>query len=97
MTYLMQRIDSDLAWFVIAVLIILLISVLVWGFGLKRKQWENERLIARAKQAQPTLERFVYPANLDTPTFLRESPHDGIDYDWRQVIRDQQDLMRKPN
>jgi uncharacterized protein HemX len=83
----MQRIDSDLAWFVIAVLVILLLATLIWGFSLKQKQWENERLIARAKQSQPTLEKFVYPANLDTPTFLREARHplDSAPYDIRKL------------
>jgi hypothetical protein len=90
MTYLMQRIDSDLAWFVISVLVVLLLSSLIWGFGLKRKQWEHELLIYRAKQAQPTLETFVYPANLETPTFLRKTPHysDGKKYNLAVGVRE---------
>jgi hypothetical protein len=71
----------------------------IYMFRQSKRRAEHERAIFDAKQAQPTLEEFVYPENLEIPTFLRETPHhfNGIDYDWRQTIKDQQDLKRKPD
>jgi hypothetical protein len=75
MNYLMQRIDQDTAWFIAAVLVIMLLSAIAGVIGAKLEVRE----LTHKRQMQEERRREEFLASLyrdvDTPTFIREARH----------------------
>jgi hypothetical protein len=87
MNFLMQRIDQDTAWFIAAVLVIMLLSGIAGVIGAKLEVRE----LTRKRQMQEDRRREEFLASLyrgvDTPTFMREARHpmDSVPHDIRKM------------
>ena len=87
MDYLMQRIDTNTTWFIVAVVGFMLISVVFGAIGAKlelRDARRKQELLVD-KRREDFLARLY--RDLDTPTFMREARHpmDSVPYDVRKM------------
>jgi hypothetical protein len=83
MNYLMQYIGQDKAWFIVAVLLILLLSTVAGVIGEKLKVRDLTR---KRKSQEATRHEELLAAlyrGVDTPIFMREARHpmDSVPYD----------------
>jgi hypothetical protein len=86
MTYL--RFDSDTAWFIAAVIVILLLSALAGYISAKMTIADNCRKRLRAKEALRMANWRRVMADLEIPTYQREANHplDRDPYDLRTIV-----------
>ena len=86
MAHFMQQLDENTAWFIIAVLVIVLLSTMAGIIGAKLELRDARRKL----QMQEDIRREDFLASLyrdvDTPTFMREARHplDSVRYDIRK-------------
>ena len=88
MNYILQRIDSDTAWFVIAVLVIALVVVLFWVIDLKMTIQANKREHRRSEDRRQHSEwKDQAIPEVDTQAYQREARHpdDSKPYDIRKL------------
>ena len=83
MNHIMQRIDQSNTWFIIAVLVIVLLSTFAGIIATKLTLREERRLfqIMQDKRREDFLARLY--RDVDTPTFMRQARHplDPVTYD----------------
>jgi hypothetical protein len=81
-----QAIDQDTAWFIVAVLLILLLSVAAGAVGamLELREIQRQRRVIDARPVR------IY-TELETPAYLRQTRHplDSVEFDWRATVQDQ--------
>ena len=87
MNYLMQHIDQDTAWFIVAVLVLMLASAIAGVIGAKLELREATRRhqLHEAKRRADFFSRLY--RDVDTPTFMREARHpmDSVPLDIRKM------------
>ena len=87
MNTLMQHIDQDTAWFIVALLVILLLATLagVVGCKLELRDARRKHQLCEAKRHEDYLDRLY--RDVDTPAFMREARHplDSVKYDIRKL------------
>lgn len=86
MNVIMHLIDSDTAWFIVALLVILLILAVagIVGCRIELRNARRRQQLREAKRHEEFLARLY--RDMDTPTFMREAKHplDSMPYDIRR-------------